>query len=385
MNLVLLICLILVLPYPIQRISMRYEPFKFMGPVINCFIVGFLLTNLIPNTFFEREDLEMICGVMVPLGICCMLFCTDVFKWLKISLKVLLSFLLCIISVMATAIVVFFLQKNSIKEPEVVSAMLTGSYIGGTPNMTAIHAALKQPVELNITMFISDIIASTTYLLLIFTVAKIALKWILPPFKKQGGENGEETIKDPSEDYYKLSLGNRVKYTLITLGLSIACTLVPLGIILIKDGNLENPDLTLLMVVLTVLGVGLSFIKKVRDLPGNFETGDYIFCMFFFGLGMTSDFSGIMELDTHYLVYTFLVLFGSVAIHILLCKLFSIDRDTMIITSVAGIMSPPFIPSVASNLKNRELLVPGITVGIVGLAVGNLLGLTIYKILSGYL
>lgn len=52
-----------------------------------------------------------------------------------------------------------------------------------------------------------------------------------------------------------------------------------------------------------------------------------------------------------------------------------VDRDTANITSVAGIFGPPFVPPVAKALGNREIIVSGITTGILGLALGNYLGM----------
>ena len=47
----------------------------------------------------------------------------------------------------------------------------------------------------------------------------------------------------------------------------------------------------------------------------------------------------------------------------------------MIVTSVSLINSPPFVPMMTSAMNNRKVLVPGITVGIIGFAVGNYLGI----------
>jgi uncharacterized membrane protein len=57
----------------------------------------------------------------------------------------------------------------------------------------------------------------------------------------------------------------------------------------------------------------------------------------------------------------------------------------MIITSAAGIMSPPFIPAIANAIKNKDLMAPGIAVGIVGLALGNVLGIFVVKFLLSFL
>ena len=81
------------------------------------------------------------------------------------------------------------------------------------------------------------------------------------------------------------------------------------------------------------------------------------------------------------LLYVTLAVFGSLFIQAVLSKIFKVDTDTMMITSTAFICSPPFVPVVAAALKNREVIVSGLTVGILGYAVGNYLGITIAYLL----
>lgn len=76
-----------------------------------------------------------------------------------------------------------------------------------------------------------------------------------------------------------------------------------------------------------------------------------------------------------------MAVFGTLFLHVLFSKLFHIDADTVIITSTALICSPPFVPVVAGALKNREVIVSGLTVGIIGYAIGNYLGYFIVQIL----
>jgi hypothetical protein len=76
------------------------------------------------------------------------------------------------------------------------------------------------------------------------------------------------------------------------------------------------------------------------------------------------------------------VIFGSMTLHLLLAALFRIDTDTVIITSVAAICSPPFVPLVAGALHNREIIVGGLTSGIIGYALGNYLGITCALVLK---
>jgi uncharacterized membrane protein len=77
-----------------------------------------------------------------------------------------------------------------------------------------------------------------------------------------------------------------------------------------------------------------------------------------------------------------LAIFGSLILHVAGSAIFRIDTDTVIITSVAGICSPPFVPMVASALKNRDVILPGVVTGIIGWVIGTYLGIGISTILS---
>jgi len=75
--------------------------------------------------------------------------------------------------------------------------------------------------------------------------------------------------------------------------------------------------------------------------------------------------------------YIGLAIFGTLFLHVLLSSIFKIDTDTTIITSTALCCSPPFVPVVAGALKNKEIIISGITVGIIGYAIGNYLGVSL--------
>lgn len=79
--------------------------------------------------------------------------------------------------------------------------------------------------------------------------------------------------------------------------------------------------------------------------------------------------------------YIFFVVFGSVILQIIIAKLLKLDGDSVMVTSVALINSPPFVPMVAGLLKNKEVVILGIFVGLLGYVFGNYLGIGIYHLL----
>jgi uncharacterized membrane protein len=71
-------------------------------------------------------------------------------------------------------------------------------------------------------------------------------------------------------------------------------------------------------------------------------------------------------------------------LHILLSRLFRVNADDYLITTTAFIYSPPFVPVVAAALKNKEVIITGITVGIIGYIIGNYLGVGLGYFLKGF-
>jgi uncharacterized membrane protein len=84
------------------------------------------------------------------------------------------------------------------------------------------------------------------------------------------------------------------------------------------------------------------------------------------------------------LIYITFAIFGSLAIQLLLAKIFKLDADTVVISSVALVNSPPFVPMVAAAMKNKSVIITGITVGLVGYAIGNYLGYIIARVLVNF-
>jgi len=156
--------------------------------------------------------------------------------------------------------------------------------------------------------------------------------------------------------------------------LSILSLGMAFGISQLIFGKLNVP---FLIFMITTLGVLLSFQPKIRALKGPFEFGHYLLMIFCTAIGSLADVSKLFDDTGTIMLMGMIVVFGSVILHFLLAKLFDIDRDTAVITSVAGIFGPPFVPVIADRFGNKAMIVPGMTTGLIGFAVGNYLGMGI--------
>jgi uncharacterized membrane protein len=134
--------------------------------------------------------------------------------------------------------------------------------------------------------------------------------------------------------------------------------------------------------MLTTIGIGLSFWKPVKKLDKSYDLGMYLIYIFSLAIASMADLSNLQIMENlNMIAFLTFAIFVSLFIHAIICRLFKVNADSMVISSVAFINSPPFVPMIANAMKNRAALVTGITAGLMGYAVGNYLGILMAKLL----
>ena len=137
--------------------------------------------------------------------------------------------------------------------------------------------------------------------------------------------------------------------------------------------------------VLVCYGVGL-ILGNLRILPDgiekSFQLGMYFILIFCIVVASMADIRQLANISFSLFWYVALAMFGSHISHAFIAKLFRIDADTVIISGSALVCAPPFVPVVAGALKNREVILTGLVVGIAGYALGNYLGVLVAYILK---
>jgi uncharacterized membrane protein len=246
-----------------------------------------------------------------------------------------------------------------------LAGMLTGVYIGGTPNMAALAGAFDVPPEVFVNCNASDLVWSAFYMLFVLTVGPRVLATFYRPFPARGDAGSSTWEADRPATIPQRAAG---------IALAAACTaaggatywLVPSGF-----------AMAVAILAITTLAVLASLSPRVRTLAGTYTSGQYLLLVFCFAAGSMADLARLVETGPGFLVFTAVVIGSIAALQFLVMAAFRIDRDTAIVTSVATIMSPPFIAPVADRLGNREVLFTGIASGLMGYAVGNYLGIAV--------
>ena len=149
----------------------------------------------------------------------------------------------------------------------------------------------------------------------------------------------------------------------------------------IKGGVLTDPLVPAVMIAGTVLGLALSVVRSVREVPENAAAGHYLILVFSFALASSLDLTTLRGSLIRTVALLGVITVCSFAIHALFCRAFRIDADCAIVTMTAGLYGPAFIPAVTKQLRNDALTAPGLICGALGYAVGTLLGTGIFYLL----
>lgn len=324
--------------------------------------------NMTAFQIYKLQD--MLLSVTVLLAIPLMLFSTNLKSWKKLAGKTILSLFIGLFSVLSVITLGFFLFKeSSLPEFWKIAGLLVGVYTGGTPNLASLKLMLDVDANTYILTHTYDLLIGVFYLGFLISLGKKFFNRFLPPFTINSGTLGE--INQESVNPIPLVFLQKIKAVFKGLGLAMVIAAISLGLAAIFPDHLM---MVVVILSITTLGIIASNFNKINRLPLSFETGMYLILTFSLVVASMADISNFSGFNPALLAYISLAVFGSLIIHVLLCKIFKVDADTTMITSVSFICSPPFVPVIAGALGNKQIIVSGITVGIIGYAIGNYLG-----------
>lgn len=382
-NWTILIAAFCLIPAGVLWLCRRFSLLGKIGPVLILYFIGIIIGNigLMPGQLPAVQ--ELMSNAMVPLAIPLMLFgCT--FK-LSGARSQLLALITGIISVATAVVIGFLIFGDNIPEGNKVGGMLVGVYTGGTINLAALKTMLGVSDETYIMINSYDILVSFLYLTFLLTIGIKLFRKFLPNERKSYSEEDEAAIraeigKENQNPYKGLFTRPGMAQAGKLLGLTALIVGVSAGIALLLPSGMF---MTVFILLLTTLGIACSFIKPVREMKYSYDMGMYfiyIFCIAVASMADLSklDFAGGIGL----LGYLLAVVFGSLILQVIFAKIFRIDSDMMVISSVTYINSPPFVPMMAAAMKNKDVLIPGLTIGVIGYAAGNYMGFLMSQLLG---
>ena len=417
----LLVIFYFAIPYLILYFTHKSSLLQKIGAIIQAYVIGILLGNVgifprasenfrailgnhafLPKdevaSLFQKGEIlasdvlrnqigmtqDLIMTIVIPLSIPLLLFSLDIKNSIKHLKSGLGSLIIAVVSLIISIVIGHLIFADHLPESYKISGMMVGLYTGGTPNLAALASALNVAPNIFILTHTYDLIIGILLLFFFITGAQKLLNKFLPHFKESTKTKVGNTIKnsEPSDYFIALNSWKTIKQLLIAVGVSIGIFAIGGGLSLVVP---KENQMAIVILTITTLGIVLSLIPKIHQLEKTFELGMYLILVFSITVASMADLSTIFQIEfLNLFLYVIIAVFGSMIIHIILSKIFKIDTDTTIITITALSTSPPFVPIVAGALKNKNIIILGITIGVIGYAIGNYLGLSVAYLLKGW-
>ena len=383
---ILLLVFYLVAPALVLLVCRKVKVCNKIGPVLTLYLLGVLVANigLFPSEPDAHKNLmkfqNSISEILVPLALPMMLFGCN-FK--KFSLgKSLGAFAIGVISVVAFVFVGYFTFRNDLGEEGIMmSSALTGQYLGGAANLAAIKQMLGLSTENFVILSTCNLIVSFFYLMFLMGGGvKFARKFVGKHGNAEQVVNIEEyTEENPYKDFKKkaslLQLSKVLLASIVVMGISVYIGTIA--------GGGKGISMIALILSITTLSLLLTSWKEVRSWDKSYDAGMYLIYVFCLVMATMADLSSIdWNQSLYILLFQAIIIFGSLFLTIIFAKLFRIDADTAVITSDTLINSPICVPMIAATMKNKDVIVTGITNGLAGYAVGNYIGFLMFSLLE---
>ncbi|MGE5419352.1 MAG: DUF819 family protein [Chloroflexota bacterium] len=330
---------------------------------------------------------EMIPSIAVIIAFPLLLFSLNIRQWLRYASKGFLSIVLGLIAGLVMVTAGFFIWKDTFPESWKLAGMFEGMYTGGTPNFVAIQVALKVDPNLFVIATTYDIVVGAVLVLFFITIAPKIFRLILPLSAKKETVRSEIDIRSTDPDDFNGILEKKKFFPLLkALGVAVLIVALSAGLAFVVKKIFPAANFNAIIILsVTLLGIGASLIRQINGIEKSFQLGMYLILVFALTVSSMADFDKIIRIEMKDLIlFITWCYFGSMILHLILARIFSIDADNFLITSTALIFSPPFVPLVAKSLDNKDVIVTGLTGGIIGLMLGNLIGIPLAYFLQQF-
>lgn len=379
---IVLTLLFVLFPALVIWLGSRVKLIEKLGIVIVCYLCGMLLGNsgLLPESFHGVQTTLQ--DISVCLALPFVLFSLDFKKWIKTARSAIVSMLFSIVS-LAVVVLLLHLAFCGIDPNTAQYAGLSmGVYTGGTPNIASIKTAIGVDEETFILFTTYDAVLGMAYILFVTSIAQKFFQKVfgLEPYSAELKK--EISVTRDDYDYSYDGIFEPAVFKKLCLAFLLSAAI--LGVSYIAGLQVPGYETAVTILCITTISILCSFIAPVRNIKKTTPAGMYIIYVFCFTVATMADFSKLLHINWVIMLFILLAMFGTMTLHAVLCRIAGIDSDTMIITSVSAICSPPFVPVAADALKNRAVMVSGLATGIIGYAIGNYLGILVYTLFSSF-
>ncbi len=366
---------------------------KVTGAIIGLVLAMFLANiNIIP---IEATTYDVVWDYVVPLAIPLLLFNANVKKIWRESGRIVIMFLLSSIGTLLGVFVSYTLLKNQIPDLYKMSAMMTGSYIGGGVNFAAMAESFGTGAEWVSALVVADNLLMALYFFVLLAIPSIGFfrkKFSHPHIDEVEGNVDVKEGETLAAQYWgrkdislrDIAFGVALSFTIVWISTEVASFLgkvIPTGnfILDLFNGFLGNKYLIITTLTVLLATFAPNFMSNIH---GAQEVGTFLIYIFLVVIGVPASLKLILTRAPLLLLFTAIIVIINMIVSLILGKLFKFNLEEILLASNANIGGPTTAAAMAIAKGWNKLIGPIILAGILGYIIGNYLGIFMGNLLQ---
>ena len=368
---------------------------RITGAVIALVIALVLVNAGVIPAHAELYD-DVVWGYAVPIAIPLLLLQSNMQKIWHETGRLVIIFLIGAVGTICGALIGCVLLGSAVDGLPKVAAMMTGSYIGGGVNFTALADAFKVSGSLVSATTVADNLNMAIYFLILLGIAgnaffrRIYKHPLIDAVEQHGASDDGKTLAAKywgRKDISLRDIAMCMTYAVVVVTVSKFIG-VTFGAVIPSDVSwftkMSNTFLGSQYVWITLISMIFAtfFEKQASSLNGAQEIGTFFIYMFFFVIGVPASIMEILTSAPLLFVFCLIV----VVVNMLFClvggKLLHFNLEDILVASNANIGGPTTAAGMAISQGWNKLVGPAMLVGTLGYVIGTYLGIIVGSLLG---
>ncbi|MCQ8876974.1 DUF819 family protein [Pseudoalteromonas shioyasakiensis] len=349
-----------------------------IGKKISAPLIILLMSLIVGNIGIlpmKSDIYDGIQSLLVPIAIPLLLFRVDLKKVVQQSGSLLFVFLLAALITVIGALLASSLLDLGEMEAQIVS-VLTASNIGGSANFVATSQAVGfTDSSIYLSTLTADAIGAVIFLILLMALPVMSLVTRFVPSKYIVSKEQRKTLDTEIKDAVS-------SVTLPSVILPIASSLVICTLAGIVAEIIPISGMFIIAVTLLSLVVANFAKKLVARMSFEFELGTLFMYIFFATIGVSADLNEMFGPALFIVGFLLILMVFHLAVLLVIGHWLKIDLAELMIASCACILGPTAAAAIAAGQGWKDLISPGMLVGVLGYAIATFIGVGINYLLT---
>ena len=249
-----------------------------------------------------------------------------------------------------------------------IAGLFTSTYIGGSVNYAALGeiTGLSKDASFFSAATATDNLFSAVFLGIIAMLP--GWNWLAGRFSRH--EHGEE--RAPAAGVEPITAAS------LTLAMATAIGFVAIGDFI--TSLMGAPSLRYAVITLLVVTAATAFPGLMKRLHGGFELGVGLAFVFFAAIAAGANLVAMIQIAPLLIVLVLILLSVHLLVLLGVGRLFGLTLPELVTASNAAVLGATTAPALAAAKGWHDLVTPGVLVGVLGYALGTLIGTAVFHV-----